>query len=223
MNSTRINRLFSCASKPGRRTLLMGAAASVAAAATGGVLFLRHGAQIRSRSASKPSAALSELEQAAMRDKLCSSANPIGTGLRGDYFGSDNCQGPVLLSRVDPVVDFDSSFDWPATQTGRRPRSVRWSGWIKPPIAGDYRFHFDAAAASLFVSRVLQVGEGALRDAHVALAAGRFSPLVIELSQLSNIDQRVRLEWTAPHGARYLIPRQQLHLPSETVLTVSRT
>ena len=222
MNSPSYNRLLSYASKPRRRTLLL-ATIGAAATATGGILFLKRNALIRPQDTPKSSTALFELEQAAKRGELCSSANPVGAGLRGDYYASENCQGPLLLSRIDPLVDFDMSFDWPAAQSSQRPHSVRWSGWIKPPLAGVYRFHCDAAGARLLVSRIVQVGEGSLPDTHIDLAAGRFSPLVVQLSQLSNIIGRVRLEWTAPHGARFVIPRQLLHLPSDTVSTVART
>jgi hypothetical protein len=52
----------------------------------------------------------------------------------------------------------------------------------------------------------------------VEMSAGRFYPVLIELKGLNPAaaQQRVRLEWTAPHGARYLIPRALLHQPTET-------
>jgi len=164
-----------------------------------------------------------ELESAARQGELCSPANAKGVGLRGEYFANQNCDGQPLLTRIDPVVDFDTSWDWPAELKGKAPASVRWSGWVKPPLAGQYRFHCDASGARLLVSRVALVGEGATTDAHIELAAGRFAPLVLELRDLSNVAGRVRLEWTAPFGARYVIPRQLLHLPSDTVSTPART
>ena len=56
-------------------------------------------------------------------------------------------------------------------------------------------------------------GPDAARD--VELAAGRFYPILVELGRIAAADERIRLEWTAPHGARFLVPRALLYLPTE--------
>ena len=218
MNSSPFNQTPPRLSMPARRALLL------AAAGAGAALFLRRDALTRTATDSSQSKMVQyELDQASMRGELCSPTNAIGVGLRGEYFAAENFEGPVLLTRTDPIVDFDASLDWPADLPNRRPRSVRWSGWVKPPVGGAYRLHCDVPGARVLVSRVVQAGEGAPSDPPVDLPAGRFIPLVIEVRQLSNLPGRVRLEWTAPHGARYVIPRQLLHLPSDTVSTPVRT
>lgn len=155
------------------------------------------------------------LLQAAQRAETCTAANAVGVGLRGEYFAQESFGGPTLLTRVDSVVDFDASLEWPADQASQ-PKSVRWAGWVKPPLSGDYRFHAEAPNMRVLVAREVVAGGLAPADATVNLAAGRFYPIVVEVSKLPASSARIRLEWTAPHGARYLLPRTLLHLPTET-------
>ena len=126
-------------------------------------------------------------------------------------------RGTLLLSRVDSIVDFDAGFEWPTTQADQRPESVRWTGWIKPSLNGRYRFHASHAGADLVVARQQMVGKDASASASIELAAGRFYPIALEIDHLGVMKERLRLEWTAPHGARYVIPRALLFLPSERV------
>jgi hypothetical protein len=165
--------------------------------------------------------ALELAQDSARRNVLCSPSNALGVGLRGEYFDEVNWQGARLLTRVDPVVDFDASLDWPAGEA-RRPLSARWTGWIKAPISGSYRFHVDASGARVVVALQTLSGEGAPPAAEIKLDAGRFYPVSIEIARLGiPAGKRVTLEWTAPYGARFLVPRALLHLPTETASTTS--
>ncbi|WP_280152731.1 PA14 domain-containing protein [Piscinibacter sp. XHJ-5] len=158
-----------------------------------------------------------ELEQAARKVELCSSANAAGVGLRGEYFPEEGCRGVPLLVRLDSSIDFDASLDWPPDRAGERPLSVRWSGWIKPALAGRYRFHAGADHARVLVARQPMAGAGADAQAQIELAAGRYYPITVELDRIAGANNRIRLEWTAPHGARFAVPRALLYLPTDAV------
>ncbi len=162
--------------------------------------------------------AAAELSRAAERANMCTAANATGVGLRGEYFAQESWQGAAMLVRVDASVDFGASLDWPAERASERPRSVRWSGWLKAPISGFYRFHADAPDQRVLVGRQLLAGAGAAPEARLEMAAGRFYPVVVEVSRLVDSNARLRLEWTAPHGARFVVPRALLYLPSEAVV-----
>ncbi len=196
---------------PGRRSVLV---AGASLATTWPLKCL----SAESGTAARTAIALSdpELNRAAQRAELCSPSNAPGTGLRGEYFARDFAQGKVLLVRTDSTVDFDNGFEWPA-QAGERPKSARWTGWVKPSIAGSYRFHANQEAASLVVARQPMLGQGASATASIALAAGRYYPMTLQIDHVAAMKGRLRLEWTAPHGARYLIPRALMFLPSERV------
>lgn len=158
-----------------------------------------------------------ELLRAAERADLCMSTNAVGVGLRGEYFTQADLRGTPVLVRIDELVDFDHTIQQLAEAGTQKVQSARWTGWIKAPISGQYRFHADAPGMRVMVARNLVAGDGASPDVKVDLAAGRFYPVEMTVSQITNTDARMRLEWTAPHGARYVVPRSLLQLPSDTV------
>ena len=61
-------------------------------------------------------------------------------GLKGEYFNNTTWQGQPLLTRVDKQVDFDWNAASPAEGLPASGFSVRWSGSIAVPGAGDYVF-----------------------------------------------------------------------------------
>jgi hypothetical protein len=166
------------------------------------------------------SASLSEAEQqtAMRRNEICTSANPVGVGLLGEYFSGSLAESSLTTSRIDPVIDFDRTLDLPPGAKGIAPvKSIRWRGWVKAPLSGPYMFHLSEDVGRIELSRaIVNPGDRAGGPVKVDLVAGRFYPIVIEVPLASQIKQALRLEWTAPHGARYLIPRALLHTPTET-------
>ena len=199
-----------------RKLLVLRRTLTVAAVGLGAMLLLRQdvvGLGLSARSGDRMAA---ELLLAAERADTCSARNAVGVGLKGEYFAKAYFSGPATLVRVDDVVDLDPSIEWP-TGTAMRPGSIRWSGWIKPPLSGKYRFHAGAPNMQVLVGRNIVAGEGASPDGSVDLAAGRFYPIEVAVSRLIESDIRIKLEWTAPHGARYVIQRALLHLPTERV------
>jgi hypothetical protein len=142
----------------------------------------------------------------------CSSRNLAGVGLQGDYFMNVGARGPLLLTRVDPSVEFDASLDWPSSMS-RRPRSARWHGWVKVPLTGPYRFHAEPSV-SVTVSGLALAGATASDLATIELTAGRFYPIVVEADLQTG--SGVKLEWTPPHGVRFVIPKTLLFLPTPT-------
>lgn len=155
-----------------------------------------------------------ELNYAKQRADLCGAGNAVGVGLRGEYFSAPDLGGSALLTRVDRTVDFDASFELPPEHAAHV-RSIRWTGWIKPPVAGKFRFHVDAPGMRVKVTHQWVAGEGAPPDAAVAMALGRFYPITVEISAIdASFQGRWRLEWTAPHGLRFLIPTALLFGPT---------
>lgn len=204
---------------PSRPLRLLALSLGLAAVGVGSLLLLRSGVGLW-EPARAPQADLmaAELSRADARADLCTAANAVGVGLRGEYFSEEFMRGSTLLVRVDTVVDFDmGSLRSPSGQTEPKVASVRWSGWIKPPLSGMYRFHADTPHMRVMVARNVVAGEGAQGDAKLDLAAGRFYPIEVIVTKLGEAGTTVKLEWTAPHGARYLVPRALLHLPTETV------
>jgi beta-glucosidase len=65
-------------------------------------------------------------------------------GLKGEYFNNANWQGQPMLTRVDKQVDFDWDAASPAEGVSASAFSVRWSGSIAVPGAGDYVFQISS-------------------------------------------------------------------------------
>ena len=84
---------------------------------------------------------------------------------------------------------------------------------MRAPLDGSYRFHLDGADASVEVAHTEMLAPNAAVELHL----GRYYPLVVTVAHLQKTTQRLRLEWTAPHGARYVVPRALLQLPTRGV------
>jgi hypothetical protein len=156
-----------------------------------------------------------DFEPTGQRSELCSAINVVGVGLQGEYFAQPQWKGAPALTRVDASIDFIDSLELPPELAGHAPESVRWTGWVKAPTNGRYRFHVRPANARVLVSRT-DMRAGAPESEGIELVAGHFYPITVEIDRLEG-GKPVKLEWTAPHGARYVIPRALLNLPTETV------
>ena len=103
-----------------------------------------------------------------------------GTGLRAEYFANGTLEGNAA-ARVDQRLWFDEKHAWP-----QAPESVRWTGFIEPPIQGDYTFSFYTkdAGARLWIGgrKVLDHWStpGKNWAEPIALEAGRRYPVKIE-------------------------------------------
>lgn len=159
----------------------------------------------------------SDVPPESQRAGLCSPVNTAGVGLRGDYFLAAGLVGAPTFTRIDTTIDFAGTVPWPTERLSGPPRSVRWQGWIRPPLSGRYRFHAEPSVARVVVSRQVVAGPDAADDTSIELTLGRFYPILVEVPLLATDSPNVRLEWTAPHGARYVVPRASLYLPTETV------
>jgi hypothetical protein len=53
-------------------------------------------------------------------------------------------------------------------------------------------------------------------DAAIDMASGRYYPILLEARRLDALNGRLKLEWTTPYGARYVVPRGLLFVPSES-------
>ena len=70
-------------------------------------------------------------------------------GLRGEYFDNAEFQGAAKLTRVDPVVNFHWGRVAPAgTGLTATAFSMRWSGRLMVPGAGQYRFRVRSARSA---------------------------------------------------------------------------
>jgi hypothetical protein len=147
---------------------------------------------------------------AAQREQVCSSRNKVGTGLRGQYFPLTGCAGDPGVTRLDGPVELEGAPDWPSGEI----RSIRWQGWVRAPLPGQYLIHMDGQAADVTIGRVLVLERTATQSVPIEFAAGRYYPVDVRVEARSPASLRARLSWTAPHGIKFLIPRASLYPPT---------
>jgi MSHA biogenesis protein MshQ len=76
----------------------------------------------------------------------CNSSPPVCTtgligGLSGAYFNNMNLTGSATATRIDTSVDFDWAAGSPGVSgVGSNQFSVRWTGRLRAPVTGNYRF-----------------------------------------------------------------------------------
>jgi hypothetical protein len=164
-----------------------------------------------------------ELAAAKRQSEVCSDRNAAGVGLRGEYFPAPGFKGKPLVTRVDAAVNFSKDLEWPSSLKNAKPQSVRWSGWVRPAMTGLYSFHVSAPGARITISRQAIQSGTAVASQQIALAAGRYYPVVIEVPALDapGFDGAIQFEWTAPHGMRFLVPRALLYLPTDQTSAVA--
>lgn len=147
---------------------------------------------------------------AAQREQVCSSRNKAGAGLRGQYFSVAGCAGDPRVTRLDGPVELEGTPDWPIGEI----RSIRWQGWVRPPLPGRYFFHMDGQAADVTIGRVLVLERTSTQSVPIEFAAGRYYPVDVRVEARNPASLRARLSWTAPHGIKFLIPRASLYPPT---------
>ena len=139
---------------------------------------------------------------------LCSSRNIIGVGLRGEYFSQKDFNGQPLMVRTDRLLDSSQM------QFSQDAKSARWSGWVKAPLSGPHRFHFDHPDARILVSRVDFSSNNQEAAAPIDMKVGSFYAIELHFSNLENVGSSpFRLEWAPPHGYRYPISPAMLFPP----------
>jgi beta-glucosidase len=109
-----------------------------------------------------------------------------GKGLLAEFFANGKLEGKPALSRTDTVVDFNWEDGPPAEGMPRDNFSVRWSGFLAPPVTRKYRLFTvsdDGVRLSLGGKVLIDnwTDHGSTLDsADVELEAGKSYPVRIE-------------------------------------------
>ncbi|MDP4272937.1 MAG: glycoside hydrolase family 3 C-terminal domain-containing protein [Bacteroidota bacterium] len=83
---------------------------------------------------------------------LYSDKNCMKSGLVGEYFANDTLAGKAFLTRIDKQVDFNWWNDSPMQGLDAQNFSVRWSGYVKAPVTGDFYIGFQSAYMTMWVN-----------------------------------------------------------------------
>jgi YVTN family beta-propeller protein len=134
---------------------------------------------------------------------------PTGTGLLGKYFNNVALTGNPVLQRVESV-----NFSWSATPgpgVVKDKFSVRWSGTVRPPSTGKYRFRTQSNdGIRLWVNGVRIINNWTAHatatntSADVTLTGGQQYAIVLEF--YDNTGTAVaKLKWRRPGQTAYVV------------------
>jgi len=145
-----------------------------------------------------------------------------GLGLRGDYFDGLDF-GELMMTRLDPTVDFNWRDGPPEYPIPQDQFSVRWRGRVRADFSQTYTFYAITSDGvrlwldgSLLIDRWVDQGPTESSGART-LQAGREYDLVMEYYDNWG-DAVARLQWSAPSVPRQAIPSANLIPPFPTAL-----
>ncbi len=135
-------------------------------------------------------------EPAVPDNALCQDAACTKPGLKAEQFAGQQLQGKATAR-----VDTNARFDW---QGEGQDTSIRWTGFIKAPSSGEYRFRFQSEGGyRVYVGDKLVVDEWGVSDApsilsgKTTLTAGQVYPIRVESFQNGPRGNQ-RLLWSPP-------------------------
>jgi len=152
-------------------------------------------------------------------------SNPVGTGLTGQYYNGRDFIGAPILTRIDPVIDFNYGGGSPAS--GVVPVDnfcISWSGRLQPRFSEPYTlFVRSDDGTRLLIDGVLVVSnwndQGATeRSATVILDSSRTHDIVVQYYENSG-GAEVQLSWQSASQPKQVIPAQYL-LPDARLVAV---
>ena len=142
-----------------------------------------------------------------------------GTGLLAQYFndaGSGVYFTALVLTRTDPVVDFDWASAAPDPTVQADNFSVRWSGQIKAPVTGTYTFTTASDdGVRLYVNGQLLIDNWtdhavAQNTATIALVADQKYDIRMEFYDHGQL-ATARLSWAYPGQTLQVVPQWVLY------------
>jgi hypothetical protein len=153
-----------------------------------------------------------------------------GTGLWAEYYNDPN-NGTHFVTRVlgkiDPTVNFDWTTGAPASGVTADNFSVRWTGQVQAPLAGDYTFTTIAddgvrlwVNGQLLIDNWVDQSATARSSAVVTLVAGARYDIKMEYYEHGG-DASAKLLWAYPGQAQVAIPQTQLYTPANQAPVVN--
>ncbi|HEY2902858.1 MAG TPA: PA14 domain-containing protein [Polyangia bacterium] len=132
-------------------------------------------------------------------------------GITGQYFNTVDF-GTLVLTRIDPNINFDWMAGSPDPSVKSDLFSVRWTGTLTPAFSETYTFYLassdgnrlfldDAAVINDFVDHVATIEDTGTRD----LQAGHPYKLKLEYYERYG-NASVKLSWSSPSQPRQIIP-----------------
>lgn len=138
-----------------------------------------------------------------------------GSGLLGQYYRGKGFR-ELRLSRTDAMVNFDWGAGSPDPSVPADQFSVRWSGWIQPPVTGQFTFFVTADdGLRLWIDNQLiidfWIDQGATeRSGTASLRADYKHDIRLEYYENGG-SATCRLAWSGPGVSKAVVPAARLY------------
>ncbi|MBL8432209.1 MAG: putative baseplate assembly protein, partial [Dechloromonas sp.] len=138
-----------------------------------------------------------------------------GSGLLGQYYRGKGFR-ELRLSRTDAMVNFDWGAGSPDPSVPADQFSVRWSGWIQPPVTGQFTFFVTADdGLRLWIDNRLiidfWIDQGATeRSGAASLRADHKHDIRLEYYENGG-SATCRLAWSGPGVSKAVVPAARLY------------
>lgn len=152
---------------------------------------------------------------------LTPTSNPTPTnttsrnGLNAAYYNNLYFSSKIV-TRIDPVINFDWGFGSPASGIGPDTFSVRWTGYIVPKYSQTYRFYARTDdGVRLWVNgvKIIDYWKNQVateRIGSINLTAGL--KYAIKMEYYDNLGRAVaQLSWSSPSQVKQIIPKTQFY------------
>jgi hypothetical protein len=141
-----------------------------------------------------------------------------GTGLQGQYY-SGTSFGSLLMTRVDPTVNFNWGGGTPDPAVPGDSFSVRWTGQVQPRYSGTYTFYVNSDDGERLWVNNQQITNDWVdhaateRSGTINLTAGQRYDVRLEFYENGG-DASVVLSWSHDVQPKQVIPQSQLYPPA---------
>ena len=146
-----------------------------------------------------------------------------GTGLKAEYYNTNNLSGTVKLTRTDATVNFDWQYGSPATGVNTDNFSARWSGQVQAVYSETYTFYTssdDGVRVWVNGQKLIDnwTDHGTTENSGtIALVAGQKYNIVMEYYE-KGAGAVAKLLWSGASTVKAVIPQSQLY-PATTAVT----
>ncbi len=144
----------------------------------------------------------------------CNVSGPTGTGLRGEYYNNIDFTD-LVLTRVDPTIDFAFGEGSPDPSIDPDTFSVRWSGQVQPEFSEEYTFYtVSDDGVRLTVNGQVIIDNltdhpATENSGTITLVAGQKYDIQLEYYE-NMVDAVAQLLWSSQSQPKQIIPQGRL-------------
>jgi hypothetical protein len=137
-----------------------------------------------------------------------------GPGLKGDYYDNRDYTN-MVLTQIDPMIDFNWGFGSPASQLAKDTFSVRWTGYFVPPVTDIYTFYTQADdGARFWINDSLVINDWknhrtTERSGTVTLEQGKLYRIRLDYYENKGT-ANIKLLYSAPNITKQVVPNYYL-------------